>query len=50
MHCPTTFTTLVLSMLGKFITVFSLAHSSSIAQRIASFAVSIHPLVALKGP
>ena len=49
-HCPATFTTLVLPMFGKFVAVFSLAHSSSIAQRIASFAVSIHPLVALKGP
>ena len=49
-HCSSTFATLVLPMLGKFVLVFPFTHISSIAQRIASFAVSIHPLVALKGP
>ena len=49
-HCPSTFAALVLPVLGKFVAVFSLTHISSIAQRIASYAVSIHPLVALKGP
>ena len=50
-HCPSTFATLVLPILGKFVVVFPFAHSScAIAQKIASFAVSIHPLVALKGP
>ena len=50
-HCSSTFRTFVLPMLGKFVEVFSLAHSScDIAQKIASFAVSIHPLVVLTGP
>ena len=50
MHSPATFATLVLPILGKLVKVFPFTHSSSIAQRIASFAVSIHPLVALNGP
>ena len=49
-HCSSTFAALVLPMLGKFVAVFPLTHSScAIAQKIASFAVSIHPLVALLG-
>lgn len=43
-HCPATFATLVLPMLGKFIVIFPLSHiSCSIEHRIASSAVFVHP-------
>lgn len=43
-HCPTALATLILPMLGKVIMVFPFSHiSCSIAHRIASSAVFIHP-------